>query len=79
MAPKKTISTREVLKPKACATNPIMGGPTKKPVKPTLLTAESATAGGIALLFAASIYTIGITEDTPKPTRANPMITQTGY
>ena len=65
--------------PTSCAMKPIEGGPTKNPVKPTLLTADRAAEGAISLVFAASIYTIGITDDAPNPTNPNPMITVAGY
>ncbi len=55
-----------------------MGGPTKNPTNPTLLTAARAADGSILFSFVAKIYTTGKTDDTPNPTNAKPVITKMG-
>jgi hypothetical protein len=56
------------------AIKPIMGGPIKKPAKPMVETAASATPGDMVLDFPAALYIIGTTEDTPIPTSIKPAI-----
>jgi len=77
-APRRTTTVNASLNPISCAIKPIMGGPTKKPTNPTLLTAANAAEGIMLFSFVANMYTTGKTEDTPNPTKANPMITSKG-
>ena len=66
-----TNDARKVAKP---AMNPIIGGPNKKPIKPMVDTAASATPGCMVFDFPAALYTIGTTDDTPAPTSRKPAI-----
>src|SRR3569833_1855529 len=61
----------------ACAINPISGGPARKPINPMEDTAAIATPGGIVFDLPARPYTMGTTDDTPKPTNIKP--TAAGY
>nr|GFD25142.1 hypothetical protein [Tanacetum cinerariifolium] len=48
------------------------GGPSKKPAKPTVETAASATPAGMVRERPAALYTSGTTDDTPSPTSIKP-------
>ena len=72
--PIKAIIEKETLRSVAPATKPIKGGPIKKPKKPIVETAAIATPAESFLDFPAAPYTSGTTDETPKPTRRNPII-----
>ena len=67
----KTKDALNVAKP---AINPMIGGPTKKPIKPMVETAARATPGDMVFDLPAALYTMGTTEETPTPTNRNPAI-----
>src|SRR6266487_6617973 len=54
--------------------NPIIGGPIRKPTKLIVDTAANAAPADILADFPAKPYTIGTTEETPKPTSKNPIV-----
>src|SRR5688572_5928762 len=68
------MSTNDTRRLLACATNPIIGGPIKKPRYPIVETAANATPGETFFDFPAALYTSGTTDDTPAPTSINPAI-----
>lgn len=72
--PMNAIIKNEVRKLVAPATKPINGGPTRKPRKPIVETAASATPGDMVFDLPAALYTSGTTDETPNPTNKNPMI-----
>ncbi len=53
---------------------PISGGPIKKPKKPMVDTAAIATPADITFDLPAALYTNGTMEETPKPTKKNPIM-----
>ena len=77
--PINAIMMKDMRRLDAPATMPIRGGPIKNPKKPMLDTAASATPGDISLDFPAVLYTSGTTEDTPSPTRKNPVMAGARY
>lgn len=70
----QAIIKNEIRKLKMPATNPMIGGPAKKPRKPILETAAKAIPGDICFDLPASLYTNGTTEETPKPTIKKPIM-----
>lgn len=50
------------------------GGPIKKPIKLIVDTEANAAPADIEVDFPANPYTIGTTEDTPKPTSKKPIV-----
>ncbi len=72
--PNTAISVKDQRKLIACDRNPIIGGPIKNPRKPMVETEASAVLAGMVVDFPANPYTIGTTDDTPKPTRKNPAV-----
>lgn len=70
----KAIKENETRKLVAPATNPISGGPNRKPINPIVETAARATPGDITFDLPAALYTRGITDETPTPTNKNPAI-----
>src|SRR5665647_63975 len=58
----------------AWAINPIMGGPIKNPRKPMVDTAAKAVLAERVVERPANPYTMGTTEETPKPTRKKPAV-----
>lgn len=60
------------LKLEASAINPIMGGPNTNPKKPMEDTAAMATLALTFFVLPAMLYTVGTTDDTPKPTKKKP-------
>jgi hypothetical protein len=67
------IIKNEILRLDASAMNPINGGASKSPRKPSDETAVSAVPGAIVFDLPAALYTIGTTDDTPIPMRKNPI------
>lgn len=61
-------------KPANSAINPIKGGPIKNPRKPMVDTAANATPGDIVFDLPAALYTKGTTDETPNPTKKNPIV-----
>lgn len=76
-APKKDSITKEIFRLVSPATNPIKGGPTKRPIINIEDTAAMATGGGNILNFPAALKTNGMAGDTPTPTRNIPMVAGT--
>jgi len=74
LAPIIAINRNEARKVAKPAIKPITGGPTRKPTKPTVDTAASATPADMVFDLPAALYTIGTTDDTPTPTSRNPAI-----
>ncbi len=72
--PSTATNAKEALKLSACATKPIKGGPMKNPRKPIDDTDAMATPGGTVVDLPARLYTMGTTDDTPKPTSIKPTI-----
>ena len=70
--PSTATIANEALKLRACAIKPIKGGPMKKPRKPIDDTDAMATPGGTDVDLPAKLYTMGTTDDTPKPTSIKP-------
>jgi len=73
LRPITAIKRKEIRRLDKPAINPISGGPIKKPRKPIVDTAAMATPGDITVYLPAALYTSGTTEETPKPTRKNPI------
>lgn len=72
--PKQAITLKDTRRLAACAMKPIRGGPNKKPKKPIVDTAASATPGNMVLDLPAELYTSGTTDDTPIPTNKKPAV-----
>ena len=72
--PRMAIKVNDQRKLIACAIKPINGGPIKKPRKPMVDTAAKAAPALIVVDLPARPYTIGTTEETPKPTRKKPAV-----
>ena len=77
--PIAAITTKEIRRLERPAIIPISGGPIKKPKKPIVETAAMATPADITLDLPAALYTKGTTEETPKPTKKNPIIAVTKF
>ena len=72
--PIRAMKINDALKVAKPAIKPIIGGPIKKPTKPMVDTAASATPADIVFDFPAALYTMGTTDDTPAPTSIKPAI-----
>ena len=72
--PIAAIIKKETLKLEIPATNPIKGGPMRKPKKPMVETAVIAIPTSSFFDFPAALYTSGTTDDTPKPTSEKPIM-----
>ena len=72
--PINAIRKKETRRLKRPASNPITGGPNKNPRKPIVETVAKANPAESFVVFPAALKTIGITEQTPKPTNKKPAI-----
>ena len=68
------ITVNDQRKPASSAIKPIKGGPIKNPRNPIVDTAANATPGDIVFDFPVALYTKGTTEETPNPTKKNPIV-----
>ena len=67
------MARNEIRKLVASAINPMMGGPMRSPINPNEETAVNAVPGDSVFDFPAALYTMGTTDETPKPMKKKPM------
>jgi hypothetical protein len=72
--PIAAMTTKDIRRLEMPAIIPINGGPIKKPKKPMVETAAIATPADITFDLPAALYTNGTMEETPKPTKKNPIM-----